>query len=550
MYSPQRQYAFVRPPELDGDSQVHPVVIVGGGAVGLTLWLALARRGIPTVVLEDSDSVCHGSRALGMARRTVDIWECLGIGEKVSAEAIAWYGGRSFYRDAMVLEYTIPHDRRLRYPPILNIQQSLVEQYLVDEILLTGSAQIRWRSQFKSLAQKDGFIEATVDTPDGPYLLRTQYLVACDGAKSTVRDLCNLKMEGTFYTGRYIIVDIRLKSSTKPGRRAWFDPPSNPGSTVLMHAQPHDVWRIDFQIADGVSVEDAMQPDALTAQIRRHLVYIGEREPFEVMWVSSYRAHSRTLESYRCGNVFLCGDAAHLLPIFGIRGLNSGVEDAFNLAWKLDLVLQNRAHPGLLDSYSAERVPVARENMRLANRAADFMTPPSRGQRVMRDAILSLAVHMPEVSALINPKQATLIPLSGSPLNSYPERSNKIGAGPIPGDVLPNVVLAGAAATTSLYQHLGHNFSLVVCGSPELQPSVDQLVSRLSAAWPINSVFTADLRASGDRSLHRWDAVRELLQVTDPTIYLVRPDHHIAARWTTFEPAEIEHAIAIATARE
>lgn len=550
MYPPQRQYAFVRPPELNGDSPVHPVVIVGGGAVGLTLCLALARRGIPTVVLEDSNSVCDGSRALGMARRTVDIWDCLGVGEKVAREAVPWYGGRSFYRDATVLEYTIPHDPHLKFPPILNIQQSLVEQYLVDDILALGNTEIRWCSELTSLKERNDEIEITVGTPDGSYKLRTRYLVACDGARSTVRSLCNMQMEGTSYTGSYVIVDVHLKSSAKPERRAWFDPPSNPGSTVLMHAQPRDVWRIDFQVAEGGSVEDAMLPQVLDAQIRRHLAYIGETAPFEVMWATSYRAHSRTLKDYRRGNILFCGDAAHLLPIFGIRGLNSGVEDAFNLAWKLDLVLQNRAPRALLQSYSAERVAAARENMRLANRAADFMTPPTRGKRLMRDAILSLAVSKFEVRGLINPKQATLISLSASPLNFNSDHSKEAGTYPAPGDVLPNIVLSGAAGNTSLHRHLHREFSLVVCGGLQFEPAFRDFASHLSQTQLVGTLFAAGLDGEGeDPSSQQYTVVRELLQIGNSTIYLVRPDHHIAARWQTFEPDQIERALEVATGR-
>ena len=319
-----------------------PVVIVGGGAVGLTLALALSRRSIDVLVLEDDNRVCDGSRALGMARRTLDIWDYLGIGDRISQIGVTWVGGRTFFRDKTILQFSFPIDSGLANPPLLNIQQSYVEQYLVEEIAKSPGTTIAWQTRLSNLNQDDKGVTLDIETQSGPHSIRADYVVACDGARSTVRRICDLHMEGTSYSAEYLIVDIKLNTPSPIERRAWFDPPSGVASTVLMHGQPENIWRIDFQLAETENIADAMKPDALRERVSRHLAAIGEPGHFEIAWATTYRAHSRVLSDFRAGHIFFAGDSAHLLPIFGIRGLNSGVEDAFNLAWKLERALRRR----------------------------------------------------------------------------------------------------------------------------------------------------------------------------------------------------------------
>jgi 3-(3-hydroxy-phenyl)propionate hydroxylase len=519
-----------------------PVVIVGGGAVGLTLALALARLGVSALVIEDDNRVCDGSRALGMARRTLDIWDHLGVGSRIAAKGVSWVGGRTYYRDKTILEFTLPKEDAYRFPPLLNIQQCYVEQYLVDEITGSGGIEIAWQTRFAGLEQDTDSVSVEIETADGARRVQADYVVACDGARSSVRRVCGLQMEGNSYSAEYLIVDIQLQSKSKIERRAWFDPPSNAGSTVLMHGQPDNIWRVDFQMRDDESIEDALRPDALRERVARHLAAIGEPATFEIVWATTYRAHSRVLSDFRLGRVFFAGDAAHMFPIFGIRGLNSGTEDAFNLAWKLSLALRGGATDQLLDSYSAERLYAARQNMTLANRAADFMTPPTRGKRLMRDAVLSLAVSEQAVRPIVHPRQATLISLYGSYLNSVfePEADD----GPLrAGDVLPNIELRDGHHPSSLCRWLGCDFTLVADGR-HLDVGWRDRVKKLLEGGNLTLLTIGRGFGGAPSSIADPDhSVRRMLGLEDSWGLLVRPDHHIAARVRLTGGPELERAL-------
>src|SRR5690606_3837233 len=140
-------------------------------------------------------------------------------------------------------------------------------------------------------------------------------------------------LEGRSYNNMFVIVDIVMNSEHPPERRCWFDPPAFPGSTVLMHKQPYNVWRIDFQVPADVDPELVTSDEYVTPKIKELLEWIGETGEWEIEWTSIYRAHALSLPRYREGRTLFAGDAAHLLPIFGVRGLNSGMADAANLVW-------------------------------------------------------------------------------------------------------------------------------------------------------------------------------------------------------------------------
>ncbi|MDA0340336.1 MAG: FAD-dependent oxidoreductase [Proteobacteria bacterium] len=399
-------FPFTRPVEMDGERPLHDVVIVGGGPVGLVTAIELARHGVRAVVLESKSSVSDGSRALAFSRRSQEIMHGLGITTRVQAKALSWTEGRSFYRDKIIFRLSMPRSAEERFGPMINLQQCYLEKFLVERIADADLAELRWCNQVTGATQTADKVTISLDTPEGAYQLDARYVIAADGARSALRETFGLRMSGASHEGVYLIADIKIDSALPTERHAWFDPPSNPGATMLMHKQPDGLWRVDYQLREDQDPEVELQPERIKARIQSHLDLIGETAPWELEMSSLYKAHCICLDDYRHGRVLFAGDAAHLVPIFGVRGLNSGIADANNLAWKMASVLSGGSADRLLDSYSAERRPATLEIFEQATKSTAFMTPPSRGYRLLRDAALSLALSQPWAGELANPRQS------------------------------------------------------------------------------------------------------------------------------------------------
>ena len=540
-YFTYRKYP-ARLPALAGDTEAarHPVAIVGGGPVGLCLALGLARHGVRSVVLEADDSVSHGSRAACISRRSQEILEQLGAIAPVLAKALPWTAGTSYYRETPVYRLEMPMDKRQKYYPMVNLEQCYFEQDLADiiEARHAGMIEIRWQTRLAGFDAGTGGAVLSLETPAGNYRLAADWLVACDGARSIVRSQMGLRFSGSQYEGTYIIVDIHLPSSHPTERRAWFDPPTNPGSTILVHKQPGDIWRIDYQLRDDEDAVEAVKPENVLPRVKAHLDWIGETAPWEPVWISSYKANCLTLDKYRHGRVLFAGDAAHLVPIFGVRGMNSGIDDAHNLAWKLAHVIDGRAAQLLLDTYSDERVFAAHENIRAAAKSTDFMAPPSPAFELMREAALGLALADPFFATLVNPRQSSAISYGASTL-ALADRDGFV-AGPQPGATLAECPLARDGLPGYLTDFLGPRFALLCFTGTRPAPDLGGLPVTVAVHW---IAPTRDSRANA------WDKSGELFALygaRPAAFYLVRPDGHVLARWRALDAAAVRCAVGAA----
>ena len=545
------------PPPLDAgrDPRRHRVAIAGGGPVGLATALALASWGVPSVVIEADTTVCEGSRAICISRRSLEILGELGALDAHLARGLPWQGGRSFHGTDEILRFGMPHDALQRLPPMINLQQYWIEQYLVEAAAAhPGLIEIRWGSELVR-AEADGEgVAMTVRCGGVDYAMDADWLVACDGGQSPVRRSMGLKLEGTAFEGKYVIVDITLPSAYPAERRAWFDPPSNPGSTVLMHKQPDDLWRLDYQIPDDADLEAALRPEQVAAFVQRHLDMIGEGDlPWEIVWISAYRAGAMSLERYRHGRVLFAGNAAHAMPIFGVRGLNSGFEDAHNLGWKLASVVRGLGGDALLDSYDLERSHAFRVNAASAIQSTEFMAPPSRGFALLREAAITLAHRHPTIAQLANPRQTMPIGYPDTPLSVG---SDRVTNGPVPGDPPLEAPVRGPAGATHLSALLGGAWTVLAFVDPasgSIDPALDARLRTLEhGALPVRTVEVAadgdavrtdgrvrvvDDAVAGERiAATRWGAL-------DGTIVLLRPDGHVAGRWRRPDAATLDTAL-------
>ncbi|MEZ5929449.1 MAG: FAD-dependent monooxygenase [Parvularculaceae bacterium] len=333
-----------------GETEITSVAIVGAGPVGLMAALTLASFGIASVVFEKKNTFNDGSRAICLARHSYHLFEKVGALEPFLRKSLGWTKGRSYFRGKKILEFEMAHDRDQKFMPMYNLQQQYIEQFLWQAASKSALIDIRWLSEATSIGSDTDGVSIQVEDPSGVYQVRADWLLAADGARSSVRAIRGLKLKGENYEGRYVIADVKADLPVDPVhptvRRALFDPVCLPGKTVLIHRQPDNIWRIDYQIDDAVTIEHATKEEIVRANVAGVLKEIGYAGNWELEWWSSYTANTLLLDDYRDGRIFFIGDSAHIVPIFGVRGLNNGLIDAFNIGWKIAMVASGAAGGG------------------------------------------------------------------------------------------------------------------------------------------------------------------------------------------------------------
>ena len=355
-----RQYPYRRPPELDGQAARRPVVIVGAGMAGPTLALLLAQRGIPTVVLDEDDTVSVGSRSICQAKHSLEVWDRFGIAQRMVDKGITWGQGEVYLRDKPIYRFSLQPEPEQKFPAFVNLQQYYVEEYLFERCLAEPLVDLRFRNKVVGVAPRGDGVTIEVETPEGRYKLETDWLVACDGVRSPVRHMLGLPYPGEVFHDQFLIADIRLLSELPKERRFWFYPPFHPTNSVLLHRQADDVLRVDFQLGRDADAEEEKKPENVDRRLRQ---MFGPDARWEHEWTSVYTFTCRMMERFVHGRVIFAGDAAHVVSPFGARGGNSAIADVDNLAWKLALVLAGAAPASLIDSYCSERRAASRENM-------------------------------------------------------------------------------------------------------------------------------------------------------------------------------------------
>jgi 3-(3-hydroxy-phenyl)propionate hydroxylase len=531
-------------PELKGKRVHHPVAIVGAGPVGMTAALTLAQYGVRSVILDNKTTFNDGSRATCIARASMNILQQIGAVAPFVDHALGWTHGRSFYRGDQILRFEMPHTADERYLPMYNLQQQYTEQYLYDAVARSPLIEVRWASEVTGVTQQAGEgVALDIESPPGRYTLHADWVLAADGARSPVRRALGLRLAGENYEGHYVIADVRMAHDFPTERRAFFDPRGNPGGTVLVHKQPDDIWRIDYQLKEGESIEQAVEERNIRARVTAIMADIGHTGPWELEWWSIYTANTLCLDDYRAGRIFFIGDSAHIVPIFGVRGLNNGIADGHNIGWKLAYVLNGEAGEALLDSYTPERRGATLDVFANAGKSTRFMTPPSRGWRLAREAALSLATRHAFAGRLADPRQMTPYTYSDSPLTIFTEREAEFIAGPPRGAAAFNVQLGRG---DYLLDRIGYGFAgLLFCDRPPdggARALLGELRRRDKRFTPIVVAMKGSPIADDTLFDDRGNLAR-VYGASAGTFYLLRPDQHVAGRWRAYEPDEIVRSL-------
>lgn len=374
------------------------VVIVGAGPVGLSLAIDLAMQGVKVTLLDDDDTLSTGSRAICFAKRTLEYFHRLGVAKQMLEKGVVWNKGRLFHQDREIYSFDLQPEQEAKFPAFINLQQYYVEGFLLEKALSMPNIDIRWKNSVVNVTQ-DELVTLTVATADGEYHITADYCVACDGARSPIRKSLGLESKGVTFKDRFLIADIKMKAAFPTERWFWFDPPFHPNQSVLLHKQPDDIWRIDFQLGWEADPILEKTPEKVLPRVK---ALLGDKTQFELEWVSIYTFSCLRMDKFLHNRVIFAGDSAHGVSPFGARGANSGIQDAENLAWKLARVVKGESPPSLLESYNQERVMAADENILNSTRSTDFLTPKTHASRVFRDACLHLAKDHAFARKLVN----------------------------------------------------------------------------------------------------------------------------------------------------
>ncbi|MBY6121862.1 FAD-dependent oxidoreductase [Mameliella alba] len=521
-------YPYERSADQDAETPVrHPVVVMGGGPIGVATALDLGLQGIPVIVLDDHEGIGMGSRAICFAKRCLEIADRYGCGQPMLDKGVVWNLGKVFHDDRKVFEFNLLPEEGHKFPAFINLQQPYFERFIVERVREAQAAgapiELRGKNRVDNVTVHDDHVTLEITTPDGPYTIEADWLIGCDGASSPLRGMMGLDFEGRVFEDSFLIADIKMVNDDFPTERwFWFEPYFKSGASTLLHKQPDGVWRVDFQIGWDVDRKKELQEENVRARLDAML---GDVE-YEIVWTSIYTFQCRRMKKFRHGRVLFAGDAAHQVSPFGARGANSGMQDVDNLGWKLGMVIGGKAPESLLDSYDVERVHGADENILNSTRSTDFITPKSRVSHMFRNAVLDLAEQYEFARPLVNSGRLSVpCVYDGGPLNG-PDALTGGPARTRVGSPCPDAPLKDGF----LLDRLGGVFTLLTIDAeaPETLEEAGVPITRLALS-------------SGDDASGA--LAERYLGEAGSGVYLIRPDQHVAARWDRFDETAIRAAL-------
>lgn len=506
------------------------VLVVGAGPTGLMLAVQLARRGVPVSLVDRNPGPSRATKALGVQARTLEIYDRLGIaGPAVdlgtrATGANLWADGRRVARLPLG-----DIGRELSpYPFLLILGQDDNERLLADALRRLG-VEPQWSTELVALEPSADRVLATLKLADGTLRqVSAGWIAGCDGAHSTVRRLRNIGFPGAPYEHVFFVADTIATGPMVPNELNVFL--WRGGFHLFFPMRGADHWRVVAILPPALRGRDDVDFDAVVPAIRAE---VGPQLSFRgCNWFSTYRIHHRRAERFRDGRCFLLGDAAHIHSPVGAQGMNTGLQDAYNLGWKLALVAGGRADARLLDSYALEREPVAERLLATTDRAFTLVVSDSWLAGLFRTRILARILAFAMGRERLRRLAFRTISQIGIHYRSSPLSRPQAGQpkdAPQSGDRFPWLRLSfeRGASTEDLFGRLDDvRFNLLLFGQPAPTAIDDRVLVHRIPDSPGN-----------DRELAR-------AAVPKPSFYLLRPDGHIALAGTAFDPAAVEHYLA------
>lgn len=513
----------------------NPVIVVGGGPIGLTHALLLADAGISVTVFERMTQPGDLPRAISLVDESLRVMEQLGVAEELKAESLLDTGSRYFGLRDRLLTAAKPVPSRLGQPAKSQFDQPVMEQLLFDRAASHPKIDFRLGYDVVSVTQHGSQVTVSVTAPNGATeQFGCDWLVGADGGKSTVRDLVGIRLMGTTQPQRWIVIDLmgETKAYEKfadfhcDGKRPYVLVPGVKGRL-----------RIEFMLFDHEDATAMTQPDEIRKLVRP---FRPELDDADVRRAAVYVAHQRVAQHYRKGNVFLIGDAAHLMPPFAGQGLNAGIRDAQNLAWKLAESVRGRATERLLDSYEAERRTHGAKMVQVSQRVGRVVMATGTVVPALRDLLVRLVGLVPSAREFLANMRFITPPVYTGPgdatvLPGLPELNEVLGR-----SVSQPSVVGSSDRPRPLDSYLGSGWALLqIAGTDEHHSSV-------STAWAdLGCEHLLVTRGARDSETGVWTAIQDVdgsfasLAGPRPRFLLIRPDKYVCA---TFE-AESEAAV-------
>ena len=532
------EYPFVAPPELQSETLVrHKVVVVGAGITGLTLACSLAQSGVTAVVLDEDNTVGvkgASSRGICYTQKSLEIFERLGIYQRIKAKGVEWRVGRTFAGHDEVFSFDLgqqSHFNLSEQPPFINIQQFYIEGFLVERIQDLNRDKpridLRWQSRVVGFTQNDEVATLEVETPAGRYRIEAEHVIDATGSHTPFHAWCQASMDAKRGDDRWCIADVRFKHTPPLERHTWIEAPFNENRAVWQHLMGDAVWRIDYQMAPNTDPAYASREDVVRERLQRQF---GADIDCDIVWVGPYAYKSQCLHHLRVGRVFFVGDTAKVVSPFGARGGNTGIADAHNLAWKMAAVVKGRAPAQLLHSYNDERLEAAQVNVQVTQRTARFLRPADGAERLFRNAAIALAKRQAFARPLINTGRMAVA-------NTY--HRSRVCA-PNGGISVQNVALRGSGGEACCLNDLlrwsdGH-LLLLLFGN--LTPSDLKRVVQLTPHAPLRAVQVVSGADTAQAVEHVLDVdmhLRQACHAGQARWALLRPDAYLAATGTALD---------------